>query len=63
MFDPNVIVGLPLNEAEELANAGGFSIRVMCEDGEHLFGTCDYDTQRINVSTQDGIILPGFDFG
>lgn len=63
MFDPNTIVGLPVANAAEIAKEGGYRIRVMCENGEHLIGTCDYDTSRINVSTQDGIILPGFDFG
>lgn len=63
MFNPQIIIGKPLVEAQAIAKENGYRIRVMCEDGQALFGTCDYDLNRINVSTQDGIIQPGFDFG
>lgn len=63
MFNPESIIGKTIEEANVVANENGYRIRVMCEDGQHFFGTCDYDLKRINVSTQNGIILPGFDFG
>lgn len=29
-------------------------IRVMSKDGEHFFGTCDYNPFRLNLSIKDG---------
>lgn len=63
MFDPDIIVGKTLEEAQALVGEHGYHIRTMWIDGEALFGTCDYDLKRINVATRDGIIQPGFDFG
>ena len=44
------IIGLHLDEARMISYETGFSIRVMKMDGEHLIGTCDYRTDRINVA-------------
>jgi hypothetical protein len=46
------IIGLHLDEARTISDETGFSIRVMKMDGEHLIGTCDYRTDRINVAIE-----------
>ena len=63
MFDTESIIGKTLEEAVAITREFGYRIRPVSIDGQALFGTCDYDTRRINVSIQNGIIQPGFKFG
>jgi len=35
----------------------GFSVRVTEEDGESLFGTCDWQPNRVNVSVTQGKVI------
>jgi hypothetical protein len=54
---PDLMVGKSIDEAEKIAKAAGFRVRATIIDGESQMGTCDFCTDRINVSTQDGKIV------
>lgn len=49
-------VGKTEKQAANMAEKEGMVIRVTNRDGESLMGTCDYRTDRINVSVEDGVI-------
>ena len=55
-FDSSLIIGLPLAEAEEAAEAEGFVLRTAIEDGEPLALTMDFVTNRVNVEVTDGVV-------
>ncbi len=50
-------------EAEIILNEFDMSLRVMEEDGESLFGTCDYDESRVNVAVTNNIVVEVFNVG
>lgn len=55
-FDESLIIGLPLDEATEAAEAEGFILRTAIEDGEMLALTMDFVTNRVNVEVTDGVV-------
>lgn len=55
-FDESLIVGLPLDEATEAAEAEGFVLRTAREDGEDLALTMDFVPNRVNVEVTDGVV-------
>lgn len=51
------VIGLTVDEAREiLASHGIGSVRVMTRDGQPCMGTDDIRGDRLNVSTNNGII-------
>jgi hypothetical protein len=53
------LIGLTVEDAQKaLADEGSIitEIRVMAEDGEHYFGTCDMCIDRISVGLTEGVI-------
>ncbi len=51
------LIGLTVEQAEPIAAEHGITvIRVMAEDGEHFFGTCDFRMDRLDVEITDGVI-------
>ena len=51
------LIGLTLEEAQPVAEARGINqLRVMAEDGEHFFGTCDFLMDRLDVGLTEGRI-------
>lgn len=50
------LIGKTEGEARVLAEAKGARIRVVNVEGEELAGTCDYCTDRINVTIVDKIV-------
>lgn len=50
------IVGLPIDEATTVAEAAGFTVRVLLLDGVDQVATADLRTDRLNVSVVDGIV-------
>lgn len=54
MFSTQSLIGLTKEDAKDLAEKHGFTIRVMHEDGESFMGTMDYRTDRVNLSVNGG---------
>ena len=46
------IIGLHLEDARNISTETGFTLRVMQKDGEHLIGTMDFRTDRINIAVE-----------
>lgn len=44
-------------EAIEKIKAAGMQARVVCEDDEHFIVTCDYRTDRVNLSLRDSKVV------
>ena len=61
----DTLVGLTLSEAEELIYENGWSwvLRSVRVDGEDLAVTADYQPNRVNMVTEDGIITEVLSFG
>ncbi len=60
MTDYDFLIGLTVEGAEAaLAQRADpvQSVRPMFVDGNAMMGTCDHRVDRINVSTQDGVIV------
>lgn len=57
MFNYDDLIGLSLQDAVAKAGENGFTIRTRTKDGQPMMGTCDYQTHRINVATQDGKVV------
>jgi hypothetical protein len=51
------LVGLNLHDANELAVRSGCQLREVKRDGEGGPITADFCTNRINIETEDGIIV------
>ena len=51
------IKGLTVEEAQVVLEGKGMVVRVRKKDGQGMIGTCDYRTDRVNVSTKDGKIV------
>lgn len=47
------VIGLGLNEADELIRAAGYRYRVVHRDGNNYICTMDYDTRRVNLHIMD----------
>lgn len=52
----NYLLGKSKHVAEALLEKPYTTIRVMHEDGEDYFGTCDFRLDRLNVTVIDGLI-------
>jgi len=50
------IVGLSIDEATKVAEAAGFTVRVLLLDGVDQVATADLRTDRLNVSVVDGTV-------
>ena len=55
-FATEGLVGLPLPEAERLAEEDGCSVRVIERDGESLPVTLDFNPARINVAVETDVV-------
>ena len=55
-FHPTDVKNLSVADAEKLANESRMYIRVLKEDGKELPESRDYDTERINVYVEKGIV-------
>jgi hypothetical protein len=51
------LVGLQLDDARELATQSGCHLRVVRRDGKGLAVTANLDTRRINVETEDDVVV------
>jgi len=51
------VVGEELNEAEATAIACGYILREVTKDGIDLAVTCEFDPLRINVATENGVVV------
>jgi hypothetical protein len=51
------LIGLQLEDARELATRSRCSLRVVRRDGKALAITADLCTNRINVETEDDIVV------
>lgn len=51
--DTKKYIGMTVVEARQIHD----NVRVMIRNGEHLFGTLDFDPNRMNVETKDGKIV------
>lgn len=63
MFNPSDLIGLTLEEALASAKANNHTIRVLHENGEHLFGTCDWCPERINIAIDDNVVTAILNLG
>jgi hypothetical protein len=45
------LIGLPLNEFQEIASSRGATVRVVATDGTHFPCTKDFRPNRLNVTT------------
>lgn len=48
------LVGMDYEEAKSLAKTNGWVLRARNIDGVAMFGTTDFRTDRLNISTVDG---------
>jgi hypothetical protein len=55
--DAQVLVGLPVEEAEAIAVEMGWELRVIRIDGEDLLATTDFVTNRLNLEVADGEVV------
>lgn len=55
--DAEVLVGQTLADAEDEADARGWTVRVARLDGEDLALTEDYSPTRINVAVEDDVVV------
>jgi len=55
--DAQVLVGLPLADAEQLAAESKWTVRALRIDGEDLAGTMDLRPDRVNVEIVDGVVV------
>ena len=55
-----VASGMTLEDAGALIQASGYTWRVGSIDGEAQVVTMDYQTDRLTLSTQDGIVVDAF---
>lgn len=53
---PATLIGLPLKEAEDLADRAKIPHRVISIDGQSRPGTMDYRTDRLNFTVVKGVV-------
>jgi len=62
-FDETTIIGETLSDAEAIAEADGWQLRVIRIDGEDQAATADFVTNRVNVATVDDIVTEVISIG
>lgn len=50
------IIGKTLEEADAILTEKGITYRFSCINGKHQMMTCDYEPERVNLETKDGLI-------
>lgn len=55
-FDESTILGEELSDAEAIAEADGWQLRVIRIDGQDQAATTDFVPNRVNVGTEDGVV-------
>ena len=55
-FDLRRLLGHKLRDAERLAHSVGFHLRVIERDRHRLAGDLNFDTGRVDVATESGIV-------
>ncbi|MEP2776862.1 MAG: hypothetical protein ABJQ29_11755 [Luteolibacter sp.] len=55
-FDPQSLVGMPLEKAQKACDDRGRRHRVSKLDGKPQMGTRDYRPERVNFEVNDGIV-------
>lgn len=58
-----VLINKPADEAWRLAKEAGFKFRATIIDGDHMFGTTDYDPRRVNVAISNKVVTKIVGFG
>lgn len=53
----NRCIGLSVEEAEKLAEANGYSTRIVREDGESFIVHMDLRTRRLNFQVEKGVVV------
>lgn len=56
MLDYNFLVGKSLNEVKSYAQSAGLITRVVNIDGAPMMLTCDFNTSRLNLTVDNGIV-------
>jgi hypothetical protein len=56
-YDIRDLLGLPIKLAEIRARAHGFTVRVIEHDGKSVMHTLDFQDDRIEAITRDGIVV------
>ena len=56
MLDYNFLVGKSLNEVKSYAQSAGLITRIVNMDNVPFMLTCDYNTSRLNLTVDNGIV-------
>lgn len=56
MLDYNFLVGKSLNEVKSYAQSAGLTTRIVNMDNVPFMLTCDYNTARLNLTVDNGIV-------
>jgi len=54
MININKLIGMPVKEARTLCEEVGVRLRITKQDQQAFVGTCEYDTDRVNVRVENG---------
>lgn len=57
------LIGMTPSKARQSLEEEGKSLRVRVKDGQHLIGTCDFNTDRLNVEIKNNTIVKVLGFG
>lgn len=56
MNNANEVIGMTEADAIAKIETAGFVYRIMERDGVNFMGTCDYRTDRVNLSITEGVV-------
>jgi len=56
MLDYNFLVGKSLNEVKGYTESAGLLTRIVNVDNIPMVLTCDYNTSRLNLTVENGIV-------
>lgn len=51
------LIGLTLDAARAKCKENNFNDRVVCEDGVHYIVTCDFRTDRVNLTLENNLVI------
>ena len=54
--DTDQFIGKSLEAMQCYVSEHDLSLRIMANNGEHFYGTCDLRTDRINVELMDDVV-------